>query len=140
MRGSVVSLTLFCFITFLSGCSAGTPVRVQLHQIDSGRFLNIETDDTLEIVLDSNPTTGYQWEVLPWDTEIIEETDKPAYESKSDVIGSGGRITFYFKAFSPGRTSLRFIYYRSFEKNMPPAKTFEVNIVVSRSTVPYSWW
>ena len=140
MRGSIVSLTLFCFITILSGCSAGTPVRVQLHQIDSGRSLNIETDDTLEIVLDCNPTTGYQWKVQPWDTKIIEEIDKPVYESKSDVIGSGGQITFHFKAISPGRTSLKLIYFRPFEKNVPPAKTFEVNIVVSRSTVPYSWW
>ena len=140
MRGSIASLTLFCLITILSGCSAGTPVRIQLHQIDSGRFLNIETDDTLEIVLDHNPTTGYQWKVQPWNTEVIEEMDKPACETMFDVTGSGGQITFYFKALLPGRTSLRFSYHRSFEKNMPPAKTFELNIVVSESTVSYSWW
>ena len=129
MRDFLSPLTLFCLITLLSGCSAGNPI--QLYQTDSGRTIKMKPDDTLEIVLDTNPTTGYQWKALPWDTEVIEQIDKPVYKSKSEAIGSGGEVTFYFKAFSTGQTPLKFIYFRAFEKDVPPIKSFKVTIVVS---------
>ena len=128
MRSSVVAL-IFLLIALLSGCSAGNPI--QLYQIDSGRTIRVEPGDTLKFVLDSNPTTGYQWKALPWDTEVIEQIDKPVYKSRSKAIGSGGELTFYFKALSTGQTPLKFIYFRAFEKDVPPVKSFKVTIVVS---------
>jgi len=129
MRDFPALIIFACLIILLSGCSAGNPVR--LYQIDSGRIIRMEPDDTVEIVLDSNPTTGYQWKALPWDTEVIEQIHKPVYKSRSEATGSGGELTFHFKALSTGRTSLKFIYLRPFEKNVPPIKSFEVTIVVS---------
>lgn len=129
MREFTARLILLCLMIILAGCSAGNPI--QLYQIDSGRTIEMKPDDTLEIVLDTNPTTGYQWKALPWDTKIIEQIDKPVYKSKSEAIGSGGELTFYFKALSTGRTPLKFIYFRTFEKDVPPIKSFKVTIVVS---------
>ncbi len=124
-----LSIILFGLIILLPGCSAGNPI--QLYQIDSGRVIKMNPGDTLEIVLDANPTTGYQWKALPWDTKVIEQIDKPVYKSRSEAIGSGGELTFYFKALSTGQTPLEFIYFRDFEKNVPPIKSFKVTIVVS---------
>ena len=129
MRDFLLPFILFCLIILLSGCSAGNPI--QLYQIDSGKAIKMGPGDTVEIVLDANPTTGYQWEALPWDTEVIEQIDKPVYKSRSKAIGSGGELTFYFKALSTGQTLLEFIYFRDFEKNVPPIKSFKVTIVVS---------
>ncbi len=129
MRYFLSPLILFCLIILLSGCSAGNPI--QLYQIDSDRTIKIKPGDTLEIVLDTNPTTGYQWKALPWDTEVIDQVDKPVYKSRSEAIGSGGELTFYFKALSTGQTPLKFIYFRAFEKDVPPIKSFKVTIVVS---------
>jgi len=58
-----LSIILFGLIILLPGCSAGNPI--QLYQIDSGRVIKMNPGDTLEIVLDANPTTGYQWKALP---------------------------------------------------------------------------
>ena len=129
MRNFLLPFILFCLIILLSGCSAGNPI--QLYQIDSGRAIKMKPGDTLEIVLNANPTTGYQWKALPWDTKIIEQIDKPVYKSRSEAIGSGGELTFYFKALSTGQTPLEFIYFRAFEKDVPPIKSFKVTIVVS---------
>ena len=129
MREFTAPLILLCLIILLSGCSAGNPI--QLYQIDSGRTIKMKPDDTLKIVLDANPTTGYQWKALPWDTEVIEQIDKPVYKPRSEAIGSGGEITFYFKALSTGQMPLKFIYFRAFEKDVPPIKSFKVTIVVS---------
>jgi len=109
MRKFPPPIILLCLIILLSGCCTGNPVR--LYQIDSGRTIKVGPGDTLEIVLDANPTTGYQWKALPWDTEVIEQIDKPVYKSKSEAIGSGGELTFYFKALSTGETALKFIYF-----------------------------
>ena len=135
MRIPAILLTL---LTLLTGCRAGTPVHIQVYQTDAGRSLSMEPGDTLEIVLDGNPTTGYQWTVQPWDTEVIKETEKPAYKSGSNAIGAGGQFIFHFTAHAPGQTCLKFIYSRPFEKDVPPVKTFQADIVVSKSTVPYS--
>ena len=129
MRELHLPIILFCLIILLSGCSASNPI--QLYQIDNGRAIKMKPGDTLEIVLDANPTTGYQWKALPWDTEVIEQIDKPVYKSKSEAIGSGGKLTFYFKALSTGQTPLKFIYFRDFERDVPPIKSFKVTIVVS---------
>jgi inhibitor of cysteine peptidase len=129
MRKLHLPIILLGLIILLSGCSAGNPI--QLYQIDSGRAIKMKLGDTLEIVLDANPTTGYQWKALPWDTEVIEQIDKPVYKSRSKAIGSGGELTFYFKALSTGQTLLKFIYFRDFEKDVPPIKSFKVTIVVS---------
>lgn len=129
MRKLLLPIILLGLIILLSGCSAGNPI--QLYQIDSGRAIKMKLGDTLEIVLDANPTTGYQWKALPWDTEVIEQIDKPVYKSRSKAIGSGGELTFHFKALSTGQTLLEFIYFRDFEKDVPPIKSFKVTIVVS---------
>ena len=129
MRKFLSPLILFCLIIFLSGCSVESPIK--LSQVDNGRTLKMKPDDTLEIVLDGNPTTGYQWKALPWDIEVIEQIRKPVYKSESEAIGSGGVVTFYFKALSTGRTSLKFVYFRAFEKDVPPIKSFNVTIIIS---------
>ena len=138
MRRSLLFLTVFWPLILLTACAAGTPVHTRVHQIDSGRTLVMEPGDTLEIVLDGNPTTGYSWSLEPWDTGVIEETGQPVYRSGSDAIGAGGQYTFYFRASSPGQTILRFMYHRPFEKDTPPIKRFDVHITVLRTTVPYS--
>ncbi|MBU0989099.1 MAG: protease inhibitor I42 family protein [Proteobacteria bacterium] len=128
MRNSTASIALFCLIVLLSGCFAGTSIR--LYEIDSGRTVKTDPGDTIEIVLDGNPTTGYQWQVRPWNTGILKQTGEPTYQAKSNAIGSGGEVTFHFEASSTGQTSLNFIYIRSFEKNVPPIKSFNVTVVV----------
>ena len=129
MRKLYLPIILLWLIILLSGCCTGNPI--QLHQIDSGRAIKMKPGDTLEIVLDANPTTGYQWKALPWDAEVIEQIDKSVYQSRSKAMGSGGELTFYFKALSTGQTPLKFIYFRAFEKDVPPVKLFKVPIVVS---------
>lgn len=129
MREFTAPLIPLCLIILLAGCSAGNPI--QLCQVDTGRTIRMEPADTLKIVLDANPTTGYQWKALPWETKVIEQIDKPVYKPKSEAIGSGGESTFRFRALTTGRTSLKFIYYRAFEKGVPPVKSFRVTVVVS---------
>ncbi|NQU97531.1 MAG: protease inhibitor I42 family protein, partial [Chloroflexi bacterium] len=60
--------------------------------------VDLPVGETYEIALDSNPTTGYGWQVEynDGDLELVEQR----YEPDSDLVGAGGKEVFVFR----GRT------------------------------------
>ena len=117
----------------LTACSAppapATPIQ-SLTEADAGRSIKLRVGDKLEVTLPGNPTTGFQWEVGSVDTSVLKPIGKPEYKSSSNALGSGGQFTFRFEAVAPGQTTLQLIYHRPFEKDTPPAQTFEVTVTV----------
>jgi len=124
MRQKLIVLIL-ALIFSLSFNSCSGPYTAE----DDGRTIELGIDDPFEIELDGNPTTGYIWDVLFYDSTIIKQIGKADYQAISDALGSGGKYTFKFQTISAGSTSLQLIYYRSFEKNVPPAKTFTMEVI-----------
>jgi inhibitor of cysteine peptidase len=103
---------------------------VTLGEKDAGRTVELRAGQALEITLPGNPTTGYLWEVASVDAAVLKAVGEPQFKADSSAVGSGGQITLRFEAASAGQTALQLIYHRSFEKDVPPAKTFEVTVVV----------
>ena len=130
MRYPILSLFFLLSLLLFSGC-AGAKNIVQLSEKDKDRDVFLQVGDSLEIVLEGNPTTGYMWDLGPWDTRVLEQVGEYAYKPASDAMGSGGRYTFSFKAIGYGKTDLKWSYARPFEKNAPPLKSFEVHADVS---------
>ncbi|MEW6182112.1 MAG: protease inhibitor I42 family protein [Bacillota bacterium] len=97
---------------------------------DSGRTVELQAGNTLEVVLSGKPTTGYGWEVASGDEAVIKQVGEPEYKADTARIGSDGKTTFHFKASAPGRTELKLVYRRPWEKNVPPEKTFEATVAV----------
>lgn len=69
--------------------------------------------------LPSNPTTGYRWNIIKYDKNILEYIKTDFQAKKPQLIGSGGFEKFYFKkknqkAFT---TEITLNYSRSWEKN-----------------------
>lgn len=127
------------FILLLSAC--GVPVSPspnptspasprKLSESDNGSVITLQVGERLDIRLAANPTTGYQWEVAEGDSAVMKQAGEPEYKADSEALGSGGAMTFLFSAAGAGRTNLQLIYHRTFEKDTPPLKTFEVTAVV----------
>jgi Chagasin family peptidase inhibitor I42 len=60
-------------------------------------------------------------------------------------VGSPGFQIFPFKASKPGESTLVLSYFRPFEKNTPPAKTFRLTLTVesrrpSAPSIPVKPW
>ncbi len=108
------------FLTFCAG---------PFTEKDNGRTINLGIDDPFEIELTGNPSTGYIWEAVSYDTLLVKQVGEAGFEPNSDTIGSGGKYTFRFQTVAAGQTTLVLIYYRKFEENKPPAKTFELKVV-----------
>ena len=127
LSGTVVVLGL------LTACGApATPAASSqsLTEADAGRSIGLRVGDKLEVTLPGNPTTGFQWEVGSLDTSVLKPIGEPEYKPSSNALGSGGQFTFHFEAVTPGQTTLQLIYHRPFEKDTPPAQTFEVTVTV----------
>ena len=94
--------------------------------------LTIKVGDTFIIRLESNPTTGYSWNLPEIPSEIVQKISN-VYEpekTNGNIVGSGGTEIWTFKAISKGNITLTFQYARPWEKDIPPIKTETYQITV----------
>ncbi len=104
---------------YLVDCRSGVrPMRVKL-----GRQFKLE--------LDSNATTGYQWQLAQsLASRKVRQVDHKYITPKNGKIGAGGTEVWTFKAIGKGRTEIVFKYVRPWEKKVPPIelRTFFIDI------------
>ena len=129
-RLTAIPLLFLGIILLPAACSTCPRMPLKLSEKDTMGTVQMHTGDTLEIVLRGNPTTGYLWEVSCVDTAILKEVGETAFTPDRKARGSGGKLAMRFKALAAGKTTLKLIYHRPFEKNTPPIGTFEVTVIV----------
>jgi inhibitor of cysteine peptidase len=129
-RAARVLFTALAVIVMTAVNTYGIEKRiVKVGEKDSGSVVEVAAGSTLKVILAGNPTTGYNWEVSSLDSAILRLAGQ-SFRPDRKLIGSGGKETLTFKAVAPGRTVIRLIYHRSFERNMPPARTYELTVIV----------
>ena len=124
MKNILKTLVIVVLVIFITSCAG--PFTID----DSGTTVNLGIDDPFEIELVGNASTGYSWQVMPYDSTVIKQVGEPEFKSKDDRVGSSGLITFKFQTIADGQTDLILVYSRKWEENKPPAKTFSMKIVV----------
>lgn len=134
MKTAFLSL-LFCVpICLCVACASSPRGIVTKSDADAGSTVELSRGDTLALVLKANPTTGYGWVVATVDTTILREIG--AHYVPDDVpkgiVGSGGRSFLRFEAVESGKTAVQLEYKRSWETAKPPAKTFEIEVLVQK--------
>ena len=120
-------------IVILSMSACGNPgaASVTLCDTDRGGTVELKSGDTLIVKLEGNPSTGFAWEVVSADIAVLEQEGEFEFEAeKPGMPGSGGTLTFTFKAASRGQTDLQLVYHRPWEEDSPPSQTFDVTVVV----------
>jgi inhibitor of cysteine peptidase len=111
-------------------CVSVSGAPVSLSEEDSGSTVELRAGDTMEVVLDGNPTTGFEWETADVDASVLNQLGDPGFEPYTNLMGSGGKFTFRFEAVASGQTLLKLVYHRPWETDVPPEKTFEVTVTV----------
>lgn len=92
---------------------------------------NVSKDFT--IALDSNPTTGYKWEIAsPFNTKLLKLIDSNYIPAETDLIGTPGKEDWVFRAIKQGKTIISFNYLRPWEKDTPPVKKDHFIIMISK--------
>jgi inhibitor of cysteine peptidase len=125
IRSTTLAVTLV--ILLAAGCGDDDGV-VKIGAESSGTTVELAADQTLELRLEANPTTGYEWVVLESGVvELVRQRHKP----DSDAAGSGGVTTLTFAPTGNGSADLTLGYMQPWEEDVPPIEIFTVTISVT---------
>lgn len=120
----VLGLSLL-LVNLVIGCAGQQPEEYS----DAGQEIEIGVGDEFIVALESNPTTGYQWEV-DFDESFLElvlDEFEPG-EAEEGMVGVGGKQKFTFEGLKAGETELTLTYKRSWEEDFAEQKVFVVSI------------
>ena len=106
------------------GCSSETKTYT-----DSGQVINASVNEEFIIALDSNPTTGYDWQEN-YDQSFLQlvRKDMTGKSANTGLVGSGGTDYFRFKALKAGEAKITMNYKRSWEAESAKQEVFTVSI------------
>ncbi len=123
-------------LVVIAGCTAGTNVApatstVRVDASAGGSTVQLARGAELVVALEGNPTTGFDWKVtesLP--PQLSAKSDTLESSAAPSVVGAGGLRVFTFTAAEAGTGELDMEYIRSWEKGVPPQRTFTLTVVV----------
>lgn len=121
-------LVLVLAVGLLMGC-AENEMKVGIAANNSTR--NIEPGQVIAITLDSNPSTGYGWQVVGDLPDILQQMGDAEFKAGADSagkMGAGGTQTLRFKVLKAGSVKLTLGYLRSFEKDTASEQTYTLMI------------
>lgn len=132
LAGVLLPLILVAGGRGADGVRGQKPTPVLITQEDNHRTLTVPVGTPLRITLQGRPGTGFGWYLLHGDSSVLKpvgtpKTEDPKPEQKLDGIEL---TVFRFKAVRRKSCTLEFVYRRSWERGVPPAETFTVEIIV----------
>lgn len=97
----------------------------------SAKTIEVRVGKNAVITLESNHSTGFQWQLAkPLETDIIEFKNTEYVPSNTGRIGAGGKEVWTFKTLKKGKVEISLIYVRPWEKDKPPARQEAFVIIV----------
>ena len=106
------------------------------HVIDNtldGQTVELDKGQSLTVELDSNPSTGYSWQVVAV-SKGLDVNDQGYTPDEPQATGSGGIQSFSvgpnFTASAGSTHLLRLAYFRSWEGSEASVETFEITIKI----------
>ena len=124
-----VALGVFAACAPAAGATASKEVRVD--ETYAGKEVEIAEGGVLIVTLESNPTTGYQWELSEiTGNDILELVSSEFQPAETGLVGAGGTEVWTFKALARGEATINLEYSRPWEGGEKGEKTFSLNVVV----------
>ena len=104
-----LSLPLLILVLVLAGCG-GKPTQPPVDQLvitEPGKSLEVTAGNEFKIIIDSNPSTGYHWELIGnLDETLIQFVSKDYRADEPVLAGSGGSDIWTFKALAAGEAKI----------------------------------
>ena len=110
---------------------ANAKLSVNLDEKSAGKTVAVTKGQNVVLTLASNPTTGYDWNVVSTDKSFGYPEEK--FVSGGTAVGSGGSQVFTWSTSTPfaaGTHTVKLAYGRSWEKTA--LKTYEFTVNVSQ--------
>lgn len=97
----------------VKGLEGAAPVQTLVNPSDTTE-VRLRVGGRLIVKLDANATTGYFWQIDPYNTQVVEQVSSE-YTTDSHppgMVGVGGVRVVEFLALSSGKTVVKFGYSR----------------------------
>jgi len=119
-------------VSALIPCRGANAAEEQMEEyLSPGGTVAVNTGRRFAIRLQSNPTTGYGWQLAkPLDEKIVVQVTNDYIHPESSLMGAGGHEVWIFKAVGQGQAEISLKYVRPWEKDRPPAETNVFTVVV----------
>jgi len=134
----VVLLVSVGGITSAAPPAATGPLEIQVTERENGRAVDLN-GEVLVLNLESNPSTGYGWQVRALNPGILRKLDATEWlPDTPGKLGGPGTEVLRFAAVGRGQARLDLVYARPWE-TAAPAKSFslEVNVAEPSRNVSY---
>jgi inhibitor of cysteine peptidase len=128
MRITVVMSFLLVMALF---SSCGNSV-TRITDVDNGNQITVKSGEVITLTLESNPTTGYSWQIMDIDNVILVQDGDSEFTQASNsegLVGACGMETFRFEAIGVGEATLELGYMRPWE-SVQPLETFSIRVIV----------
>jgi predicted secreted protein len=124
MRRLLILILFLILATALIGCNGEQEVTAP------GQTIDVEAGEEFTIVLDSNPTTGFEWRLVEDtpDAAVVEFVDKEYEPSRPVATGSGGQDIWTFRAVAAGETEIKMGHF-------PPDGTADAHTINSYTVI-----
>jgi inhibitor of cysteine peptidase len=104
---------------------------------DSTSEAMLAAGERFEVRLESNPSTGYAWEVSTMSEDsLVNLVDHRYVAPDSDLVGAAGTEVWEFSAGPEGAGILRLEYIRSFDDLPVPDRVFELVVRIDGAEWP----
>jgi inhibitor of cysteine peptidase len=102
---------------------------LKLVENDNERTVNIHVDETAQIILPENATTGFRWAIDYCDEQFLEViSSAPGYTP--DAVGSVGEVVFIIRGKKTGIGEIRLKNWRSWESDGSVINRFRVRFTI----------
>ena len=136
----VVLLVMPGGMSFAAPPTPGTgPQEIQVKDLNNGKAVDIN-GEVLVVHLESNPSTGYSWQVQGLDGRILRQLDGSEWAPDvAGMLGGSGTEALRFAAIGKGRATLHLVYARPWQVDRAPAKTFSLDVRVAAPSANVSY-
>ncbi|HSL42258.1 MAG TPA: protease inhibitor I42 family protein [Anaerolineales bacterium] len=132
---------LWIAAVLLAGCATSSPTpsatlpptvetpNTLSEPTDHTQLITVKAGETFDLVVPSNPSTGYHWEILPALDENMLELIAQDYIAEEPVLaGSGGVDVWTFRAVDAGDTTIVLGYFAPGSETSPEEEvTFSIH-------------
>ena len=122
-------IALVAATALLAACGDDGGTTVELDAGDSLSEVSLDVGDQLDVQFESNPTTGYSWELgpLPDGLQLVSsEFEEPG----GSLVGAPGMQRFVFDVVGRGSGILRLEYVRVFDDPVIAEKIVEYVLTI----------
>ncbi len=130
--------TRFLMAVLVALLSGGIPATgaepegmVFVQQSGATGLIEVNVGQEFALALESNPSTGYHWELAqPLDETVLAFLGSEYRPPEANAIGAGGPEIWTFQAVGRGGATISLKYVRPWETDVPPPRAATFPVVV----------